>query len=128
MSFSKNIFLLALVAFQSGCGAGTPVKTMQAATLSKHSPATTQVLNQAVSRALNGTRVSLASRALTKRSEVTVERMMQSSELGNGLNGRIMSAPVVHRFSLKKQSGACYLVHQKTGQSYLLEGVECQVL
>lgn len=127
MSACKVLALSIVSLLQSGCGS-TPTKTMQAAVLTQHSVATTKVLNSAVSRALNGVKVSLASRALTQRSDVEVERMAQDSVSVPGLNGRLMGKPVVHRFLLKQQAGDCYLVYEKTGQAYLLEGVKCQVL
>ena len=126
MSLFKKIFFTVL-AFQVGCGATSP-KTMQAAVIAEPSVATSKALNAAVSRALNGTKVSLARDAFTKSSELQIERMAQDSAARPGLNGRMMGVPEVYSFSLRSSAGSCYLLHQKTGKTYPVDGVNRRVL
>ncbi len=126
MSLFKKIFF-AVLALQVGCGSTSP-KTMQTAVITEPSVATSNALNAAVSRALNGTKVSLARDAFTKSSELQIERLSQDSAARPGLNGRMMGVPEVYKFSLKSSGGSCYLLHQKTGKTYLVDGVNCRVL
>jgi len=131
MAALKKMLLLVSAALQGACVA-TPItpstESMQAAVLIQHSVETSSLLNQAVSSALNGAKVSLASRALTQTSDVQVERTTQDPASMPGLNGQLMEVPKAHHFSLRKQGSQCYLVYQKTGQAFLLEGVKCRVL
>jgi len=63
------------------------------------------------------------------KAELTVERMAQDNPSAMGLNGRMMGDPQVYRFFLKMDaSGGCYLIYQKTGQKYPLDGVGCKAL
>ena len=125
----KKILLFSVLVTQAGCGS-TPVATaMQSAVLAEPSPATTKVLNKAVSRALNGTKVLLARTVLTDTSELQIERMMQSPVAMPSLDGNLMGMPKVYRFSLKRNtSGDCFLLYPKTGNQYRLEGVKCRAL
>lgn len=122
----KIILVAATVVVQAGCGA-TPPKALQDAVLTQPSAATSKVLNAAASRALNGTRVSLARDAFTKSSEMQIERLAQDPASMRGLNGRIMGVPKVYSFSLKSKEGGCYLVYKKTGLAYPLDEVSCRV-
>ena len=125
----KKILLFSAFVTQAGCGS-TPVATaMQSAVLTKPSPATTKVLNKAVSRALNGTKVLLARTVLIDTSELQIERMMQSPAAMPSLDGNFIGMPKVYRFSLKRNSsGDCFLLYPKTGKRYRLEGVRCRSL
>ena len=126
MSPLKIMLLVVALVFQGGCGS-TPPKQLQAAVLTQPSVATSSVLNAAASRALNGVRVSLARDALTQSSDMQIERMTQDPASARGLNGRLMGVPTVYRFSLKRRESDCFLVYEKTGQAYPLEGVSCKV-
>jgi hypothetical protein len=127
MTSIKNIFTWAAIVSLVGCGSAPVTHAMKSAVLTEPSPDTTQVLNQAVSRALNGTQVSLARNVLIDSSELQLERRTQSST--QGLNGSLMGLPKVYRFSLKQNnSGECFLVYSKTGQEYRLDGVKCKTL
>ena len=113
----KKAALLFGFALLSSC-VSTPPKTMGNALLTQPSVATTQVLNASASQALGGTRVLFARNAFTQSSVMKLERM--------GQNGRLMGVPKFYRFSLKRSGGTCFLVYQKTGQAYPLEGVKCR--
>ncbi len=120
---------LALTLLQAGCVATEPKISLQSALLIQPTASSTTVLNTTISRALNGARVSVAQDALTNSSELQIDRMAQDPAGMPGLNGRLMGMPVAHRFSLKKNhEGVCYLVYQKTGVEYLLDGVTCRAL
>lgn len=112
---------------QSAC-ASSPTHVMSPALLHHSTPEITQQLTQAISRALNidSTMLKLAPNVLTQSNQVMIERNTQPPQSMPELNGRLMQAPVVHRFSLMQHAGACYLVYEKTGASQLLDGVGCQ--
>ena len=104
----------------------TPAKEITAAVLTVPSTGTTLLLSKAVSEALNGTKVTLAADAFTKSSRLNVERNTENPKAKPGLNGRLMGVPVVHRFALMIKAKKCYLVYEKTGKKYKLDGVKCR--
>lgn len=125
----NKIVVIAAFVTQVGCGS-TPASTgMVSAVLIQPLPVTTQVLNKAVSQALNGAKVSLARNVLIGTSELQIERMAQGSASMSGMNGTLLEMPKIYRFSLKKSSrGGCFLLYPKTGNEYRLKGVQCKVL
>jgi len=129
MNLLKIIAASFAVLLQTGCASTKPKDSLQSAVLIQPSAASTGVLNAIISRALNGARVSVAQDAFTQSSELQIERMAQDPASMPGLNGRLMGLPEAHRFSLKKNNeGNCYLVYQKTGNEYPLDGVKCRVV
>ncbi len=129
MNNFKIAALCAMFGSQAGCVSNEAKDSMKPAVLTQPKAATTMVLNNTVSLALNGTKVMLARQVLTQSSELTVERMAQDNPSAMGLNGRMMGDPQVYRFFLKMDaSGGCYLIYQKTGQKYPLDGVGCKAL
>jgi len=106
-----------------------PRGSLQSALLIETSAASVGALNTAISQALNGASVSVAQDAFTQSSELQIERMAQDPASMLGLNGRLMSRPEAHRFSLKSNNkGNCYLVYQRTGFEYRLDDVKCRVI
>jgi hypothetical protein len=110
--------------------APTPKKAssdvMTAALITVPSTGTTRLLSIAVSEALNGSKVNLAADAFTKSSRLNIERNTENPSNKPGLNGRLMGLPVVHRFALMVKARKCYLVYEKTGKKYKLDGVKCR--
>lgn len=100
--------------------------TLTAAVLSKTSPEARLQISTAITQLLRGRGVKIAEDAFTRSSQLTVERHAPNPAARPGLNGRIMTAPVIHRFALAKHYHRCFLVYEKTGQKYLLNGVSCQ--
>lgn len=99
---------------------------MTAAVLAVPSTGTSRLLTKAMSEALNGTKVNLAPDAFTKNGRLSLERNTVDPKNKPGLNGRLMGVPTVHRFALMLKSNKCYLVYQKTGKIYALDGVKCR--
>lgn len=125
----KIAALCAMFGSQVGCVSNEAKDSMKPAVLTQPKAATTMVLNNTVSLALNGTKVMLARDVLTQNSELRVERMAQDNPSAMGLNGRMMGDPQVYRFFLEiDASGGCYLIYQKTGKKYSLDGVGCKAL
>ena len=126
-----------LVAILSGCGAA-PVKTIDTAhddnapahpaVLVNASTETTATLNRTISRALNGTKVSLASEVFTRSFELTLERDAQSLGAKPGLNGRLLGVPKVQRFFLLLKASQCLLRHENNGKDYALDRVVCRAI
>ena len=127
MALKKMLLLLACVT-QTGCGSTPVSKPMQPAVLALPSAATSKVLSQTVSRALNGTKVSLATGVLTKTSDFQLERLAQNTNSMPGLHGSLLGMPKVYRFSLKMSASSdCYLIYVNTGQAFPLD-VKCRAL
>lgn len=104
----------------------THSSAMTAAVLTVPSTGTSRLLSKAVSEALNGRKVNLARDAFTKNGRLSLERNTANPRDKPGLNGRLMGAPAVHRFALMMKARKCYLVYQKTGKMYALDGVKCR--
>lgn len=130
MKSLKLVLLFSGVLAQSACTSAPTGSTTNtaasAAILNAPSADTTARLSNAISAALHGTRVALAPDAFTKSSQLTLERNTQNPRHMPGLNGRLMDMPVIHRFTLMSRSGGCYLVYEKTGKEYPLNGVSCK--
>ena len=81
-------------------------------------------LKDAVSKALGGRRVALASNVLTTDSRLIIEPKMEPRDpFGNPMSGRLLGRP--DHFILKTANGECALMHEKTGEYYPLPGVAC---
>lgn len=131
MKLLKLAFLFSGILMQSACtsapaGSTPSTTTASAALLNAPSADTTARISSAMSAALHGTKVAVAPDAFTKNSQLTLERNTQNPRSMPGLNGRLMGVPVIHRFSLISRDGSCYLVYEKTGKEFPLNGVSCQ--
>ncbi len=123
MSIFKKAGLAATALILSACqtpakGAGVP------ALLTNPSAQTNTALEAAISGALNGRHVTLASGAFTKRPDVIIELAAYSTLGGAPMDGRRMDRP--DHFTLKARGANCFLVHEETGEVYKLSGVECK--
>lgn len=128
----KSIQYLAVVLpsllLQSACAVSPSTKAMSPALLHHSTPEITQQLTQAISRALNvnSASLNLAPDVFTQHSQVVIERNTQPPPTMPELNGRLIQAPVVHRFTLMKRADECYLVYEKTGAPQRLDGLSCR--
>lgn len=123
------ILVLISVLLQSACASSSTV-AMSPAVLSNSSPEATWQISQAIGRVLkiDSTSLKLTPDALTQTNQLSIERNTQPPQSMPELNGRLMQAPVVHRFSLFKRADECYLVYQKTGESQSLNGISCKYI
>ena len=76
-----------------------------------------------VSAALNGVPVTLADDALTKESTLVIERARQRDPSGLPAQGRETAKP--ERFRLVKIGSDCVLVHEASGQHFVLQDTTC---
>ncbi len=125
----KWALLISALFSQTACTAPAPeAQAMSPAVLSNPSAKTTQQISTAVSQLLNGKKVMLAANTFTKSNQLIVERYAKNPATMPGLNGRLMDAPVIHRFLLMQKAENCYVVYEKTGKQFLLNGVRCKKL
>ena len=84
-------------------------------------------LERVVSRAIaGGTPVRLAPDALTRDSQLIIERAQARDARGLPLNGRELQRP--QHFRLLRRGSRCVLLHVETGKSYVLAHTSCRVL
>jgi len=81
-------------------------------------------LRRAVSRALDGAPVTLADDALTRESELLVERVRHRDAHGLPIAGRETGRP--ERFRLVRSGPHCVLVHEGTGRRATLADTGCR--
>lgn len=83
-------------------------------------------LVKVVSAALNVPSATIADDALTRDSQLIIERAPARGADGNRLQGRELSQP--ERFQLMRANNRCVLVHERTGARYELSTVKCRPL
>lgn len=93
------------------------------ALLTNPGPESLQEIEQTLSTALNGTKVTLAADALTKNSVLVIERGMQRGIDRPPELGRDLGRP--YRFQLVIDGSQCVLVDQQSGQHWPLATAEC---
>ena len=106
----------------TGCGA-LRAEQEAPALIAKSSAESRAELARVVSSALGGVPVTLADDALTRESELTIERAPLRDERGLLLNGRELGRP--EQFRLLKVGADCVLEHQRTGQRWKLTQASC---
>ncbi len=87
------------------------------AILSNPSAQTTAELNEVISKALHGARVTIAQDALTTESGLIIERAF------NQMAGRRMDRP--DHFTLSLSGHQCILTHEETDTHYALKHAKC---
>lgn len=80
-------------------------------------------LRQAVSRALNGIKITVADDALTKTSLLTIERSPIRDVQGRRIMGREPGKP--HQFRLVKNGSDCVLVKSRDNSRWVLAEATC---
>jgi len=125
MSIFKIAGLAAAATVLTACqtsakGGSTP------ALLTNPSAVTSATLEAAISKALNGRHVRLAAGAFTKRPNVIIELAAYSTLGGDPMDGRRMDRP--DHFTLNARGAKCVLIHEETGETYGLRGVECKAV
>ena len=113
----------------TGCQTVPPTKG-EPALLVNASPKVTAEIQDVVSAALNGTRVTIAPDVLTKSSTLSMEKPEFRSPAGDPIMGRRMETPAdaSDQFTLSKSNKKCVLTHEKTGVSYALRHVKCKAV
>ncbi len=106
----------------AGACRAAPVRQELPAVVEKPSPRSRAEIAAAVSAAL-GAPVRLSDDVLTKESTLVIERERRLDPSGLPAQGRERGAPA--RFRLVKIGGECVLVHDATGQRFLLKETTC---
>lgn len=83
-----------------------------------------EALENAVSEALDGVRVTLAPDALTLSSHLILDRQWPISRDALQGEGRRLARP--EHFQLIIQGGACILVHRESGERHMLADTRCR--
>jgi hypothetical protein len=96
------------------------------AVLTESSEATHAELVKVVSAALNVPTVTIADDALTKDSELVIERAPVRDAGGRRVQGRELSKP--EHFQLTRANNRCFLVHARTNTEYELLSAKCRLL
>ena len=128
MNYLKQSTGVVLTLLLTACGATEHKQTAQPAVLGEASAQARSVVNTTISQVLGGTKVAVAKNAFVTSDKLVLQRVTRDPRGMKGLNGRLLGRPVLHRFSMVKQSGSCYLIHEKTGKRYLLSSVSCRSL
>jgi hypothetical protein len=81
-------------------------------------------LLKVVSAALNVATVTIAANALTRDSELIIERVTARDAGGRRLQGRELSQP--EHFHLTSAAGRCVLIHTRTKVEYQLSTAKCR--
>ena len=114
--------LIILTSLAAACGAPV-VQSDVPSLLTNPGLETLQEIEQTVSTALNGTKVTLAADALTNNSMLVIERGMQRRIDRPPELGRDLGRP--YRFQLVSDGSQCVLVDQQNGMHWPLVTVEC---
>ena len=107
----------------AGACRAAPVRQELPAVVERPSPRSRAEIAGAVSAALGGAPVRLADDVLTRESTLVIERERRLDPGGLPAQGRERGAP--ERFRLVKIGGECVLVHDATGQRFLLKETTC---
>jgi hypothetical protein len=106
----------------AGACRAAPVRQELPAVVEKPSPRSRAEIAAAVSAAL-GAPVRLSDDVLTRESTLVIERERRLDPSGLPAQGRERGPPA--RFRLVKIGGECVLVHEATGQRFLLKETTC---
>ena len=93
------------------------------AVVTSPTPESRAELTRLVGRALSGAKVTIADDALTRDSELIIERGWARTAKGVPLNGRETGRP--EHFRLVKNGSSCVLVHERTGKRFTLLSATC---
>ena len=118
----KTGMTIAVAVLGAGCQTVPPAKG-EPALLVNASPKVTAEIQDVVSQALNGVKVTIAPDVLTTSSILAIERPEFRSPAGDPIMGRRMDMP--DHFTLSKSNKKCVLTHEQTGTSYALKLARC---
>ncbi|PYQ02679.1 MAG: hypothetical protein DMF82_15455 [Acidobacteria bacterium] len=93
------------------------------AVVTSPTPESRAELARLVGRALSGAKVTIADDALTRDSELIIERGWARTAKGVPLDGRETGRP--EHFRLVKNGSSCVLVHERTGKRFTLLSATC---
>jgi len=121
----KTSLAIAAAMIGAGCQTVPPTKGDPARLVNPSAKVTAEI-QDVVSQALHGVKVTVAPDILTTNSVVAIERPEFRSLAGDPVMGRRMDMP--DHFSLSKSNKKCVLTHEQTGISYGLKYARCEVV
>ncbi len=125
----KTGLVITLAILGAGCKTVPPTKGTPAL-LTNASPKVIAEIQDVVSQALSGVKVTIAPDVLTKNPVLIMEKPEFLSPAGDPIMGRRMETPqeAADHFSLSKSNGKCVLTHEQTGTNYVLKSAKCAVV
>jgi len=125
VSIFKMSLAMAAAIIGTGCQTVPPSKGAPALLVNPSAKVTAEI-QDVVSQALNGVKVTVAPDVLTTSSILAIERPEFRSPAGDPIMGRRMDMP--DHFTLSKSYKKCVLTHEQTGVSYALKSARCEVV
>lgn len=116
-----------LLGLLSACSSAT-IAEAKPAVLIDSSSTTHQIIEQVISQALNGKKVTIAKDSFLQSNQLLIEKKHYSSIEAPAIDGLILGGPKTHRFALFSKGTQCYLVYAKTGKKYPLNEVKCKTI
>lgn len=126
LSFSMKLYLIGALSILSACSAAKVDEEPKLAVLLESSSTNTQIISQAMSTVLNGTKVSLESHAFLKTSQHILQK--RSFTTPNAADGLMLGTPQINRFTLYSKGSTCYLVYINNNKNYPLQNLKCKPL
>ncbi len=123
-----GFLFFSLVILLVSCKSMAVDNEMKPAVLTAASSEQTEILSKTISEILNGRKVSLAKNSFINDHRLVLEKSMRNPIGMQGMLGRIEGKPSAPSFLLFIRGGNCYLVYEKTGQEYLVDGLDCKAL
>ena len=112
-------------ALLSACQTMPPAKGAPAVLTNSSEKLTVQI-TEIVSKALHGTKVTIAPDVLTKSPSLIIELAGRGGIGGDPVMGRRMDRP--DHFTLSLNGKKCVLTHEQSGESYYLRGAKCEAI
>lgn len=125
MKIRDNIFGLYICIVPLTACVSTQASNLKAALLVAPSPDSAKIVQEAITKLLNGQKVKISDNVFSAKSEIVIERAQLTDRLGNQLNGRVKIEPV-DSFSLLKKKQICYLRHNNNSNIIILPSLQCK--
>ena len=122
------VWMLGVSGFTTACMTSSAAgdATDRPAIINRPDAASRAELNRIVALALSAPKLTLADSALTKESQLTIERSRVNGANGVRLNGREFDRP--EQFQLVRNGRSCILVRMSTKQRWPLRKTSCAVI
>jgi hypothetical protein len=102
-----------------------PAAKFTPALIENESIDTRKIIEQAVSLLMEARSIPLADSVFSKSSQLIIDRVANRDSHGNLLNGR--TTEPADTFTLLSKNNECYLRHNQTKQTVILDSITCTV-
>jgi len=127
MKINKRHFFTTICAvLLSACSAKSANENPVPAVLVESSISNTRVISNVMSKALNGTKVSLEKNAFLLSHRHVLEKKPFRDLNSTHADGLLLDIPKIESFTLFKQGESCFLKYDITGQTFNLKGIKCK--